>query len=148
MIQSKLMKQLIKLCAEFQPRFEEDTVAFLHVLQVAREYCSCQYAYIPSDVEARRKWAAGKFADLKAKYYFLPWHTVGSRGALPVNLWEQVCGYDFQIAVKSFTEKMVTREVILFTLLMRACRDYMRTGMSADAELFKRLEPICQAMKC
>lgn len=43
---------------------------------------------------------------------------------------------------------MVTREVILFTLLMRACRDYMRTGMSADAELFKRLEPICQAMKC
>lgn len=60
MIQSKLMKQLIKLCAEFQPRFEEDTVAFLHVLQVARDYCGALYTYMPSDVEARREWAAGK----------------------------------------------------------------------------------------
>lgn len=145
----KQEKQLMRDCMAFQPPFERGRFVFFDVLDIACKYCKPATGSL-SDPTGVREPAASALKKLKAKYYFLPWKLNG-KTALTKSLREDFDRYitgHTQIVAKRRGEPDSTRETILFVRLMRACRDYMATGMSLDGEarLFERLEPIRRAM--
>nr|DAN18511.1 MAG TPA: hypothetical protein [Bacteriophage sp.] len=144
--------QLLKLCKEFQPYMPFNEVVFLELVSVARIYCDKSNFGYYSEKEFRFQSLLMKdfVTVIKNKYYF---NGIKPNGrVLDNNHYRIINNYIPRVKTATLgindirTYKPI--EKVLFMKLVRACRDFLRTKMSKEAEpvFFEKLNVVYDAM--
>lgn len=142
--------QLMKLCKEFQPYEKFDEVVFLKVITAARAYCDLGIFPFYTDKERRfNKLFIGEHVkNIRDRYYFDGIKPNGRH--MESAQYVQIRNYKPVISVSALRwgNDRPPIETVLFVKVVRACRDYMRSRMSKDAEprLRERLDVVMNAM--
>lgn len=151
-LNDKQQIQLLKLCEEFQPYMPFDEVVFLELISAARIYCDRKYYPFQDNKEKRFQnlLMNNLVTKIKGKYYF---------NGIKSN--SKILSHNHCRIIYSYTPRVKTPtlgindirtyepiEKILFMKLVRACRDFLRSKMSKEAEstFFEKLNIVYDAL--
>ncbi len=148
----KQLTQLISLCREFQPFMPFEELAFLDLVSASKIFCDAG-VYGAFDNKERRfkELLIGKYVtEIKSKYYFNGFKR--NNRPLSRDQTKKIVNYSTRVRATVFgyndmrTYKPI--EDVLFVKIVRACRDFMRSKMSKEAEaiFFEKLNIVYDAL--
>lgn len=149
---SKQEAQLMHLCEEFQPYLPFNEIVFMELVTAAREYCdSSLYPFLYDKGERFRELFINRNAlRIKSKYYSFGFTASNKHKPLSPEQITMLYKYVPRVQIPCLGGAQPSpAEKVLFIKIVRACRDYLRSRMSKEAEtiLFQRLNLIFDAMK-
>ena len=149
---TKQEAQLMRLCEEFQPYLPFNEIVFMELVTAAREYCdSSLYPFLHDKSKRFQELFINRnVSRIKSKYYSFGFTAPNKPKHLSPKQITILYRYVPCVRIPCLCSVQPNPlEKVLFIRIVRACRDYLRSRMSKEAEsiLFQRLNLIFDAMK-
>lgn len=150
-LSDKQWHQLHQLCMEFQPYMPFEEIVFMEVVRSARIFCDKSvYPFINEKQKRFNELLIGKqLAEVKAKFYFNG--IKANKNILDPVHYMYLRNYVPRVKTSLLPNNLIGYnpiEKVLFIKIIRACRDFMRSKMSKDAEqaFFEKLSVVYDAI--